>query len=102
MSAHIDRITKYLMTLKNNYKEDMEVNMQQINSNINSVIKTELHALSTRTSEMQCDINKLRQDYGKFQSTLNTLRTQHKYLQINLADVTSLNFQSEQHDDLKR
>lgn len=103
MSAHMDRITQDLMTLMTSWKMDMEVNMKQINNNINSVIKTELLNLSTRTSEMQSDINQLRMDYGKFQSTLDTLRTQHKELKINLADVnTSLNFQCEQHEDLKK
>lgn len=58
MSAHIDRITKDLMTLENNWKEDMEVNMQQINSNINSVIKTELHA-SRRCSVLLINLDRI-------------------------------------------
>lgn len=98
-NAQIHTMLENMMT----WKADLDNGMSAISNSINTVIKTELTNLSSRTTDMQVELSNLRADYVKFESTLSNLQRQQTETNATITEIKySLEFQSSSHADMKQ
>ncbi|XP_059062890.1 uncharacterized protein LOC131855617 [Achroia grisella] len=99
----IEKLSERLFEKINSWKADIDRGISSINSKIDTVIRCELDTLSTRTLDMQEELNKLRKNYDKLESTISNLQVRQTEVVKDILDLkNSMEFQSSSHSDLQK
>ncbi|XP_052753906.1 uncharacterized protein LOC128201312 [Galleria mellonella] len=99
----IERLSEKLLEKMNTWKSEMDTGISSINNIIDSVIRSELDTLSTRTLGMQGELNKLNANYDKLGSTISKLQVCQTKILKDIQDLKdSMEYQSNLQCDLQK
>lgn len=90
------------MTL-HHWKAEIQNNISQLKSDLESVVRTDLEKLTASFSEMKTEISNVRKEYQEIRRSIGSLDSKHNETQKQVAALeSSVQFHSDQFDDLNK
>jgi prefoldin subunit 5 len=103
MSDAFKDFASEIKTTLHSWKDEIQGNMMQMNSGLESVLKTDLDKLNTSFSEIKAEISDMRQEYQEIKKSMQSLDLKHSNTmqQVEVLEK-SVQFYSDQYELLNK